>query len=529
MRFNKLRLLLTLFFLFSTSISIFSQEKETRHNWQNLDYATDSIMGVSINKAYAELLKGKKAQPVIVAVLDGGVEVNHKDLKRVVYKNKKEKLNGKDDDHNGYVDDIYGWNFLGNADEDINYETLELVRQIRKLQTEFENNKMDTATSVGKVEYQKLLAMKADYKKQYEETSNTLAGIAGFKDILESIEVKLGKNALNLNGFTDFAPTSPQEKQVRQVVLNILKDGMDYATLKSSQVDEGYEHYYEKLNYNLNLDYAPRAQLHINDTTPYYGNNHVAGPDPLHGTHVAGIIGADRRNRIGIKGIADRVRIMSIRTVPNGDERDVDVANAIRYAVDNGAKVVNMSFGKGYSNNKKIVDEAVKYAVSKDVLLVHAAGNDNKNLEEEQNFPNRTYEDGSGTASSWLEVGASGPLNDASLKASFSNYGKNTVDVFAPGVDIYSTVPDSKYRSLNGTSMASPVVAGIAALIRSYYPKLTANQVKQIIMDSSVKIEHPVTVMVKGKPTEIDFSDLCISGGVANAYNALQKAAEISK
>ena len=159
--------------------------------------------------------------------------------------------------------------------------------------------------------------------------------------------------------------------------------------------------------------------------------------------------------------------------------------------------------------------------------MVHAAGNDNKNLDIADNFPNRSYEDNSGIASAWLEVGASGPKSNESLKASFSNYGKTTVDVFAPGVEIYSTVPGSKYESLNGTSMASPVVSGIAALIRSYYPSLTATQVKQIIMDSSVKINHPVEVMVDNKPEKINFSDLSISGGVANAYNAIKMAASL--
>jgi len=232
---------------------------------------------------------------------------------------------------------------------------------------------------------------------------------------------------------------------------------------------------------------------------------------------------------LGIDGIADNVAIMAVRSTPNGDERDKDVANSIRYAADNGAKVINMSFGKSYSWDKSIVDEAVKYAVSKDVLIIHAAGNDNENLEAANNFPNPNYEKG-GSAASWITVGASGPVNDETIKASFSNYGKNTVDVFAPGVNINSTVPGSKYEKLNGTSMASPVVAGLAGLIRSYYPKLTAVEVKDIIMKSVVKVEQNVTIKDNDETTKtVPFSDLCVTGGIVNAYNALKLASEYKK
>lgn len=527
-KFFSKSLLFALTLLFATGV--FAQEKSAERNWQNLDYATDSVMGISVNKAYAELLKGKKATKVIVAVLDGGVEVSHKDLKRVVYKNRKDKINGKDDDQNGYVDDYYGWNFLGNLNKDINFETLELVRQIRKLQRQFLDNKMDSAARSNDKDYQKLIKMETNLAKQQTETARNLEQISGFKKVLDKMESKIGITNLNFKGFKDFKPVERGEAQVQRVVIGVLEDGeMDYSTFKSSEIDNAYNHYYEKLNYNLNLNYFPRNELGINDETPFYGNNNVTGPDALHGTHVAGIIGADRKNKTGINGIANKVLIMGVRTVPNGDERDNDVANAIRYATDNGAKIINMSFGKSYSDDKKIVDDAVKYAISKDVLLIHAAGNDNKNLDTENNFPNRVYADSSGVASSWIEVGASGPKYDETLKASFSNYGKTTVDVFAPGVDIYSTAPNSKYKSLNGTSMASPVVSGIAALIRSYYPELSAVQVKQIIMDSSVKVNRAVIVNVANNLTEINFSDLSISGGIANAYEALKMADKLSK
>ncbi len=503
-------------------------------NWQNLDLTSDSTFGISTEKAYQELLKGKKATPVIVAVIDGGVDINHEDLKDVIYTNpgEKKKINQKDDDKNGYVDDIHGWDFLGGPNGNVQYENLELVRLIRAEQSEFEGKDPADIPADRKEAYEKYLDMKADLQDQLADAQQNLNGIAGFKKILEDVVSKIGVDNPTVPDFEAFKPEGPAETQIKKVMLNVLKEGLDFKQVKKDQIDAAYDHYNEQVKYNLNIDYNPRSIVGddvTNDKERIYGNNDVIGPDAFHGTHVAGIIGAERDNDLGVKGVADHVWIMSVRTVPSGDERDKDVANAIRYAADNGAKVINMSFGKGYSQDKKVVDEAVKYAISKDVLLVHAAGNDNKNLELEDNFPNRKYEDKSGLASAWIEVGASGPVNDESLKASFSNYGKTAVDVFAPGVNINSTTPNSTYQLENGTSMASPVVAGLAALIRSYYPKFTALQVKDIIMKSVVKVNHPVNVMVDKQPERIPFSQLCMTGGIVNTYNALKFAETMSK
>jgi subtilisin family serine protease len=301
---------------------------------------------------------------------------------------------------------------------------------------------------------------------------------------------------------------------------------------------EELEKYYNKviknaLEYGYNPKFDPRKIVGDNPKKlreKGYGNNDVKGPDAFHGTHVAGIIAANRENALGIKGVAQNVLIMPIRAVPDGDERDKDVANAIYYAVDNGAHIINMSFGKAYSPDKKFVDEAVRYAESKGVLLVHAAGNDAKNLEEENNFPNRKYADTGKEASNWLEIGASGWSNDNSkFVANFSNYGKSKVDVFAPGVDIYSTVPDKNaYKNASGTSMAAPATSGVAALIMSYYPKLTATQVKDILMKSSIKYTQKINKPGE-KGTNALMTDLCISGGIVNAYEALKMAEEMSK
>ncbi|WP_316836527.1 S8 family serine peptidase [Pedobacter nutrimenti] len=296
-----------------------------------------------------------------------------------------------------------------------------------------------------------------------------------------------------------------------------------------TQLSDVIKHQKEQYDYALNLSFDPRDLVgdHISDIKENtYGSTDVMGPDASHGSHVSGIIGAVRHNGIGIDGVADHVKIINVRAIPNGDERDKDVANAIIYAVDQGARIINMSFGKRYSPNKDRVDEAVRYAMSKDVLLIHAAGNDGLDLDNEGDyFPNKFYSNSRDTAQAWLNVGASNAQDDEKLVASFSNFGKTRVDVFAPGVGIYSTMPGSNYKALDGTSMAAPVVSGLAALIRSYYPKLTAVQVKEIIMKSVVKVGHDVQVKKKKVSVIVPFTEVCISGGIVNAYEALKLAA----
>ncbi len=293
---------------------------------------------------------------------------------------------------------------------------------------------------------------------------------------------------------------------------------------------DGVTHFEEELNYNLNNDFDARKVIGDDlKSLGYgkYGNNEVTGPDAMHGTHVAGIIGASRNNSLGVKGVANNVKIMTIRCVPNGDERDKDVANAIKYAVDNGAEIINMSFGKPYSPEKNWVDEAVKYAESKGVLLVSAAGNENEDIDQHVHYPTRILKSGT-EVKNWITVGASNFEDGESLPAEFSNYGKKGVDVFAPGVAIYSTVPGSRYEEKQGTSMASPAVAGVAALLKSYFPNLTAQQLKNIILESTVKLTGQ-EVNVPGEKIKKDFSELSVTAGIVNTYNAVKMAIQISE
>jgi subtilisin family serine protease len=496
-------------------------------NWQNLDLKSDTVFGISTEKAYKDLLQNKKSVKVVVAVIDSGVDINHEDLKGIIYQNTKEKLNDIDDDKNGYTDDIDGWNFLGGKNGNVEFETLELVRLIRAMQPKYEKISLDSLSKEDEVNYIKYLNMKSSLNSQYGDAMDKLNGIYGFKMVLEGMLKVIGKENPVLSDFETFMPDKEGEAQVKQIVIDVLKDGMPFIEFKKNEIDEAFKYYEEKVKYQFNINYNPRNIVGDNeqdDNQRIYGNKDVIGPDATHGTHVAGIIAALRDNNLGIKGVANHVLILPVRAVPNGDERDKDVANAIRYAADNGAKIINMSFGKGYSQNKKIVDDAVKYAISKDVLLIHAAGNENANLDKGGNYPTKTYEGNNGFAAAWIEVGASGPLNDSTLKASFSNYGKMMVDVFAPGVQINSTTPLSTYELQDGTSMAAPVVSGLAALIRSYYPNLTALQVKEIILKSVVKVNTMVNVIVDGNVKKISFSDLSLTGGIINTYNALKLA-----
>jgi subtilisin family serine protease len=499
-------------------------------NWQTMDLQKDSVFGISLDRAYQEILSHKQATTVTVAVIDGGIDTAHEDLRSVLWVNPREiSGNALDDDHNGYTDDIHGWNFIGGPHDNIHYENQELTRLLREQAPHYEQLTKGQVPDKEWDGYQHYLKMQADYDMKWADAQRALQGIEGFKNVLKKMLHKMHKDNPTLDDLEGFTPSNEQEKAVLNSVLKVLSRGISFQEFVRDQLD-GYETYCKvQLSYKLNIGYDPRAVVGDDEHNPferYYGNADVEGPDAMHGTHVAGIIGAVRDNGAGINGIADHVRIMMIRVVPDGDERDKDVANAIRYAADNGAKVINMSFGKPYSTNKNVVDSAVAYAMSKDVLIVHAAGNDGVNVDDPEHafVPSKYYGTGKGQADAWITVGASGPADDSTLVAPFSNYGIKSVDVFAPGVNIYSTVPGSKYKMESGTSMACPVVAGLAALIREYYPALSAVQVKEIILKSVVRPAHMVKIGQGYDRKEVSMSDICLTGGIVNAYSAVKLA-----
>lgn len=504
-------------------------------NWQHLDKLKDGFLGVSADKMYSELLKGKKAEPIIVAVIDGGVDPLHEDLKDVMWTNPGEiPGNGKDDDGNGYIDDIYGWNFIGGKDgKNVHQDQLEVTRVYVKYREKFKNTDPSSLSKKDRKLYDEYKEMEETIQEEHDKAASNAAFYQGMMNILNNLIEATGKEEFTADDLKDIDTSDENVARAVQIVTGMLEEGSTIGDLKD-ELQKGLDYFGAQAEFYYNPDINVRSIVgdNYNDTYErYYGNNDVKGPDAGHGTHVAGIIAAARNNGVGMDGIADNVRIMAVRCVPDGDERDKDVANSIIYAVDNGASVINMSFGKGYAWDKKAVEKAINTAQKHDVLLVHAAGNSSQDNDVESNFPNDKYDFkgllGPKYAKNWLEVGALSWKGGEDAAAGFSNYGKNNVDLFAPGVDIYSTMPDGEYQRMNGTSMASPVAAGVAAVIRSYFPDLSAPQVKDIMMSTTVMPRDMKVKLPGNKEKLVPFTDLCVTGGAVNAYEAVKKASTV--
>lgn len=509
------------------------------HGWQLMDFATDNVYGAEVNKAYQELLKGKKSHPVIVAVIDGGLDTAQEDLRGHIWINPGEiPNNGIDDDHNGYVDDVHGWNFIGGKNgKNIIDESSEADREYARLEPIF-GSITDSNQVKRKLrpEYRYWLKLKAKREADSADNAETYANLSRvltvFHQVDSILQHTLHRDIITEQSLTSFEPEDSAAAWALNIAYRIFDRIGSDASLESyiAEGDDYLRQTEQKLK-ALHEDPNARRREIVGDN-PFdihdrdYGNNNVAAGNPMHGTHVAGIIAATRGNGIGMDGIADNVIIMPVRVVPDGDERDKDVALGIRYAVDNGAQIINMSFGKPYSPQKKWVDKAVKYAERKGVLLVHAAGNESSDDDTVPNYPNADFLNSHKRAWNFINVGASTAGPDSLIVASFSNYGKKEVDLFAPGEDIYSTVTHNQYASYSGTSMASPMVTGVAALILEYYPHLTARQLKYVI-------EHSVTtlpgdsVYIPGTDQKTLFANLSRTGGLLNAYQALKLASTL--
>ena len=489
-------------------------------SWWLLDRGTDGIYGASVERAYSELLRGMQpARQVIVAILDSGVDTAHADLRANLWLNPREVAgNGKDDDGNGYVDDMRGWDFIGGAGgKTIGKDTYEVTRLFARCEAGSPAPAGLTCNEIREA-FQEKLAETDEQIGQIRQLQATLG------QVLSILKRELATDSLTEEKVGAMRPTKQDVLQAQGIYMQLAANG-----ITPQMVTDEAKRLAELKQYGLNPKFDPRAIVGDNYANPNergYGNNDVVGPDAGHGTGVAGIVAALRDNGPGMQGIAGNVKIMVVRTVPDGDERDKDVANAIRYAVDNGAHIINMSFGKAFSPDKGVVDAAVKYADEKGVLLVHAAGNEGEDLDHARNYPNRNYV-GGGMAKNWLEVGASGWRGLEGLAAEYSNYGKVQVDLFAPGSDIRSTAPGNEYEAASGTSFAAPVVTGVAALLMSYFPTLTASDVKRIILESATPLKDQMTTR-PGADTSVRFGDLSATGAVINAYNAVKLAKQLA-
>ncbi len=527
----KMKSILSLFIACLVLPALTMAQDSAPKDWFHLDPATSNYPGINTNQTYQDLLGNRESKTVIVAVIDSGVDFDHEDLKDVMWVNPGEiPNNGKDDDNNGYVDDVHGWNFIGGKDgQNVHYDALEVSRLVAHYNKMFASKDTTKLSKKERKKFEEYKEMKNLVKSEREKFEKQSAGFMAYAEALESLKKKTGKENFTKEDLDAIKNPDDKTQQAIAMIGGSLEKGYTVEEL-TEQVNGATEYFNARINHYYNPDYDPRSIVgdnYADSDQRNYGNNDVEGPDANHGTHVAGIIAASRGNSVGMDGIADNVKIMSIRCVPDGDERDKDVANAIRYAVDNGAEVINMSFGKSYKWDKDAVDKAVKYAQKNDVLLVHAAGNDGSDNDMGKNFPNDIY-DKKGwfrpkKAKVWMEVGALNWKGGDKAAASFSNYGKENVDIFAPGTQIYSTTVGDNYDSYPGTSMASPMVAGVAALLRSYFPELSAKQVKEILMSTAT----PTNAKVVKPGTEdemVPFNSLSVSGGMLNAYQAVKKA-----
>jgi len=503
-------------------------------SWSYTDLASDTIPGMSVDKAYVELIPNLKGTKVIVAVIDSGVDIEHEDLKNVIWTNANEiPNNGIDDDKNGYIDDVHGWNFLG----DIVGENLEFVRIIKRYNAVFDGKSSADIEESEKDIFDLYESAKSEYNKEHKEIK---ANFERYSQMLNQVIIshdviskKVGKEDYNAEDLAAISDLTEEDQKNIGILSQMLSYGGTIPEFKE-RLNGGVQYFQGRLENHFTMDTDFRAVLKdnpydINDNV--YGNNDVDGPDPkkedaTHGTHVAGIIAAQRGNNIGMDGVAQNVEIMALRAVPDGDEYDKDVALAIRYAADNGAKVINTSFGKAFSQNPEWVWDAIRYAAKKDVLIVNAAGNDANDLDVVVSYPNDEIVKGEEISDNFITIGALNYKYGKEMVATFSNYGVANVDLFSPGVKIWSTTPLNTYEYLQGTSMASPNVAGVAAMVRSCYPKLSAKQVKRVLMDSGLSVS--ASVIVGGDESNMQpFTAISKSGKTVNLYNALILASKL--
>ncbi|MDT8309608.1 MAG: S8 family serine peptidase [Bacteroidales bacterium] len=522
-------LILTVILLLFCLTALYAQSDYAEKQWY-LNTPDSGVAGINLKEAYS-FLEGKPSRPVVVAVLDSGVDTGHEDLQGQFWVNPNEiKDNGIDDDNNGYIDDIHGWNFLGNANgENLIADSYELIRVYAVYRDKYENCDPDNLNKKERKEYAYYLELAEKMEEKKSEAAEEGAWITSlynsFVEAKEPMDDYFGHDNYTMD---DILAIDTENDTISNAVntfylFSLL--GMD-----PWSIEETYKDYNNTFTIKFNPDYDARRligddPLDINDR--FYGNNDYGGGTPGHGTSVAGVIAALRDNEKGINGIASNVKIMVIRVVPTADERDKDVALGIRYAVGHGAHIINCSFGKEYSPQKYMVDEAILYAEKNNVLMVHAAGNESQNIDHTKSYPTRDISKGR-AVNNFIEVGASNPTMDKTLVSDFSNYGKKSVDLFAPGLFIMTLSPGNRCSPSSGTSLAAPVVTGVAALLWSYYPELTAPQVREILMASVTDLKHIPVYIPDGGGVE-QFQELSASGGVVNAYQAVMLAEQKTK
>lgn len=525
----------------------FGQTVSPSQNWHWKDYTQDKVHGISLYQAYQKLSSlSLKPSPVVVAVMDGGVDTNNIEIKSKLWLNKKEiPNNGIDDDHNGYIDDIYGWNFLGGKDgSNINKASDEKSRVYHKYKHLYEGQKIDISqfNPTQKKQYEMWQQAALEIEFSDEDAANLrYIGIAtnALKKLGNTIVKEMNDSSFTVEKLISFQPLGRNTLDAKMTYLrtiNLL--GIEKETPFYEIINELNE-YIEGKEKSSKAKITPPAPIRAeiikdnyeNLSDKFYGNNDITGPNSKHGTHVAGLVASIPDNAWNVNSLYPDLKIMGVRVVPDGDEYDKDIALGIYYAVDNGAKIINMSFGKSFSPEQIWVDNAIRYAAAKDVLIIHSAGNEYYDLDSKAVYPNPYSSYLNDTAKNILTVAASSDeIINNTLLTDFSNYGPKIVDVLSPGNKIYSTLPGkNNHGYLQGTSMASPIVSHIAAMIRSYFPNLSAVEVKKIIMQSVWKpSDINLKYTVPEKETSKSLPEIAAAGGIVNASNAIQLAAKYS-
>ncbi len=527
------------FCLYTCSLFAWGQDAKFWH-WKDLE--KEGVHGVSLFKAQQLLIESKlKPTPIVIAILDGGIDTNHHQIRPLLWNNPKEiPGNQIDDDKNGYIDDIHGWNFLGNATgQNVDKASDEKSRIYHRYKNEFKQEKLDSVN------------WDAKKKSTYTSWRQAAAEIVFTEEDADNLAfIKMAKNAVVKMGFIliremEDSNFTAEKLETYQPIGKITADtkisylrtlqalGIDRMNGHQSIVDDLNEYIAGKEKAAISLETPPEdiRKLIIKDRyedlkDQYYGNNNITGPNAKHGTHVAGLAAGIIDTIFTKSNFNNPIKLMGVRVVPDGDEYDKDIALGIRYAVNNGAKIINMSFGKSFSPEQAWVDSAIRYAASKDVLIIHSAGNESYDLNNKTVYPSPYSSSFNNKAINMITVGASSdPIIAESLLTDFSNYGNQIVDLFSPGNKIYSSLPNQTYGFTNGTSMSAPILSHIAAIVRAYFPKLSAIEVKAILLQSCWKPEDENSIFpIPQKDQSKKLKELSAEGGIINAALCIQNA-----
>ncbi|MBG7630454.1 MAG: S8 family serine peptidase [Bacteroidetes bacterium] len=511
----------------------FSQTKKFDH-WHLKDYESDGVPGISLDKLYDELIKNQKGKQIIVAIIDTEIDINHEDLKDFIWINNDEQPNnGVDDDNNGYVDDVNGWNFIGNKNGgNLICSNFSYTRKLKELIPIFKGK---TKEEVGndtlnfKI-YQRALMdhqnMKRQLKEDYEYVEFLNTGFPRSKKLLDSI---FRGSTYTINQLDSLYTIFKKQDSIKAADIYFMIDFLNF-DMHGYADNLAYEsNLIEKYSNNISFDDRAIIGDNVNDIEDRdYGSPFITNSlkEFTHGSIVSGVLAAHRTNNKGVRGITNTVKLMPLCIQAKfGAETDKDLALSIKYAVENGAQVINISANRTYELHNEWVQQALLYAEEQNVLVVKGAGNSETDIDKIITYPNKNTKDH--VLNNFIVVGATGMELNSNFKPVWANYGRKTVDFYAPGESILTTTPFDSYKVDSGSSLSTAITSGVAALLLSYYPDLKVSEIRQILMESATRYDLDIELDYDSNTT-VPFSKLSNSGGVLNAFNAFVLAEKIS-